>query len=111
MKSSPEITLFRSKDGAVELNVQLNTDTIWLSLNHLSELFGKDKSFISRHLRNAFKEGELQREATVAKNATVQIEGGRTISRDIEFFNLDAIISVGYRVNSKRGTEFRIWAT
>src|SRR5437667_8407339 len=77
----------------------------------MAELFGRDKSVISRHLRNVFASGELEREATVAKNATVQREGGREVAREVEFFNLDAILSVGYRVNSKRGTQFRIWAT
>lgn len=77
----------------------------------MAELFGQDKSVISRHLRNVFQSGELEREATVAKNATVQKEGRRSVTREIEFFNLDAILSVGYRVNSKRGTQFRIWAT
>ncbi len=77
----------------------------------MAELFGRDKSVISRHLRNIYKSGELERDATVAKNATVQKEGGRRVTRQIEWYNLDAIISVGYRVNSKRGTRFRIWAT
>ena len=74
-------------------------------------MFNRDKSVISRHLNNIFKTGELRRQAAVAKNATVQTEGSRTVSRNIEYFNLDAIISVGYRVNSKPCTEFRIWAT
>jgi len=77
----------------------------------MTELFGRDMSVISRHLRKIFQSGELKREATVAKNATVQSEGGREVVREIEFFNLDAILSVGYRVNSTRGTQFRIWAT
>ena len=111
MRKSKDIVLYKSSDGSIKLDVQLEEETVWLSLNQLSDLFGRDKSVISRHLRNIFKEKELDRDATVAKNATVQNEGGRTVSRDIEFFNLDAIISVGYRVNSKRGTEFRIWAT
>lgn len=74
-------------------------------------LFNRDKSVISRHLRNIYKEGELSQAATVAKNATVQIEAGKKVQRDIDFYNLDAIISVVYRVNSKQGTQFRIWAT
>lgn len=106
-----ELILYRSKDGAIQLDAQLEKETIWLSLNQLSLLFERDKSVVSRHLRNVYKEGELSREATVAKNATVQNEAGREVTRNIEYFNLDAIISVGYRVNSKRGTEFRIWAT
>lgn len=110
-KTNAELVLYRSRDGSVQLDVQLEQDTIWLTLNQLATLFERDKSVVSRHLRNIYKEGELVREATVAKNATVQNEAGRSVVRDIEYYNLDAIISVGYRVNSKRGTEFRIWAT
>ena len=106
-----ELVLYRSEDGTIQLDAQLERETIWLSLNQLADLFGRDKSVISRHLRNVYKEGELDRKATVAKNATVQNEAGREVVRNIEYYNLDAIISVGYRVNSKRGTEFRIWAT
>lgn len=106
-----ELVLYTSADGTVRLDIQLEQETVWLSLNQLAELFGRDKSVISRHLRNIYQEGELDRQATVAKNATVQSEAGRSVVRDIEYYNLDAIISVGYRVNSKRGTEFRIWAT
>ncbi|MBK5213675.1 MAG: virulence RhuM family protein [Flavobacteriaceae bacterium] len=95
----------------MDVQVKFDKETVWLSLNQISDLFDKDKSVISRHLNNIFKEGELERKATVAKNATVQIEGEREVVRNIEFFNLDVIISVGYRVNSKKGTQFRIWAT
>ena len=109
--NSSELVLYKSKDGIIRMDVQLEQETIWLSLNQLAKLFGRDKSVISRHLRNIYKESELDRKATVAKNATVQNEAGRSVTRHIEFYNLDAIISVGYRVNSKRGTEFRIWAT
>ena len=106
-----EIVVFEAPDGEIRVDVRLEQDTVWLSLTQLAELFGRDKSVISRHLRNVFTTGELEREATVAKNATVQHEGDREVVREIEYFNLDAIISVGYRVNSKRGTQFRIWAT
>lgn len=106
-----ELVLYKSADGTVRLDVQLEKETIWLSLNQVSTLFERDKSVISRHLRNIYHEGELDRRATVAKNATVQTEAGRSVVRDIEYYNLDAVISVGYRVNSKRGTDFRIWAT
>lgn len=106
-----ELVLYTSADGTVRLDIQLEQETVWLSLNQLAELFGRDKSVISRHLRNIYQEGELDRRATVAKNATVQSEAGRSVLRAIEYYNLDAVISVGYRVNSKRGTEFRIWAT
>ncbi|NMW19709.1 MAG: virulence factor [Chlorobiaceae bacterium] len=82
-----------------------------LSLNQLSDLFGRDKSFLSKHLRNIYDSCELGRKTTVAFFTTVQKKGGRQIERQIEYFNLDAIISVGYRVNSKQGTQFRIWTT
>jgi prophage maintenance system killer protein len=93
------------------VDVQLDQDTVWLSISQMAELFGRDNSVIGKHLRRIFADGELDRAATAAKNAAVQLEGGREILRDVEFFNLDAILSVGYRVNSKRGTQFRIWAT
>ena len=93
------------------LEVRLEKDTVWLSLNQLVDLFERDKSVISRHLLNIFKSKELDKASTVAYFATVQKEGDRIIERNIEYFDLDAIISVGYRVNSKRGTQFRIWAT
>jgi len=103
-----EILLYQSADAGPVLDVRLERDTVWLTLNHLAELFGRDKSVISRHLRNVFKEGELMHAAVVAKNATTAADGK---TYQVEYFNLDAIISVGYRVNSLRGTQFRIWAT
>jgi len=109
--SSGEIVVYEAPDGSAQVDVRLDQETVWLSLNQIAELFGRDKSVISRHLRNVFATGELEREGTVAKNATVQTEGDREVVRHIEFFNLDAILSVGYRVNSKRGTQFRLWAT
>jgi len=106
-----EIEIFQTEDGAVELNVQLENETVWLNQAQMVELFGRDKSVISRHIRNIYATEELSKEATVAKNATVQQEGGRVITREIDYYNLDMIISVGYRVNSKRGIQFRQWAT
>jgi prophage maintenance system killer protein len=106
-----EVVVYEAPDGQVRVEVRLERDTVWLSLTQMAHLFGRDKSVVSRHLRNIFASGELERKATVARNATVQLEGGREVVREIEFFNLDAILSVGYRVNSKRGTQFRIWAT
>jgi hypothetical protein len=106
-----EIILYQSGELAEHIEVKLDEDTVWLTLNQIAQLFNRDKSVISRHLKNIYKEGELSQEATVAKNATVQIESGRKVKRDIDYYNLDAIISVGYRVNSKQGTQFRIWAT
>ncbi len=106
-----EIILYQSDELPEHIEVRLDEETVWLTLNQISQLFNRDKSVISRHLRNIYKEGELNQEKTVAKNATVQIEAGRTVKRDIDYYNLDAILSVGYRVNSKQGTQFRIWAT
>ena len=103
--------LYGGDDGKVHVKVLMHEETIWLPLAQLAELFNVDKSGISRHLKNIYETGELSQEATVANFATVQIEGGREIKRNIEFYNLDAIIVVGYRVNSKRATQFRIWAT
>lgn len=105
-----EIILYETSDHSVKLNVNTDGDTVWLSMEQLTDLFERDKSTISRHIRNVFKEGELERAATVAKFATVQTEGDREITRYIEYYNLDVIISVGYRVKSQRGVEFRKWA-
>jgi prophage maintenance system killer protein/prophage antirepressor-like protein len=109
MKATSEIVIYDGGEARVEVRVE--HENVWLSLQQLADLFGRDKSVISRHLRNIFASGELDREATVAKNATVQREGEREVVRDIEYFNLDVIISVGYRVNSTRATRFRQWAT
>ena len=109
--SGGDIVLYTTKDGRTAVDVRLVQDTIWISLNQIATLFDRDKSVISRHLRNIFETKELDRKSTVAFFATVQQEGGHPVERQIEFFNLDAILSVGYRVNSRRGTEFRIWAT
>lgn len=106
-----EVALFEAPDGQIRLDVRLDRETVWLSLNQMADLFDIDKSVISRHLRNIFAAGELDRSATVAKNATAQKEGEREVVREIEYFDLDAILSAGYRVNSRRGTQFRIWAT
>ena len=103
--------LYTNDDGEVKVDVLLKDETIWLTINQMAELFGIDKSGISRHIKNIYDTGELQEEATVAKIATVQQEGTRQVTRNLEFYNLDMIISVGYRVNSIRGTHFRIWAT
>lgn len=105
------IEIFTSPDGKIRIEVQFEGDSFWLSLNQIAGLFGKDNSVISRHLKNIYREGELIRDATVAKIATVQAEGNRKVTRELEYYNLDAILSVGYRVNSKRGTQFRQWTT
>lgn len=106
-----DVVIYQTDDGLAKLEVQLNQETVWLNLNQMTTLFERDKSVISRHLNAIFKSDELNREATVAKNATVQTEGGREVTRSIDYFNLDVIISVGYRVNSKSGIQFRQWAT
>ncbi len=110
-KPGGEVIIFQTEDAQVRLQVRLDGQTAWLSLNQIAELFQRDKSVISKHLKSIFEEGELSAKATVANFATVQTEGGRPVTRNIEFYNLDAIIAVGYRVKSVRGTQFRIWAT
>lgn len=106
-----DVVIYQAKNGAIELRGDYSHETVWATLDQIAEVFGRDKSVISRHLANIYKEGELDKRTTVAKNATVQIEGGRSVERNIEYYNLDAIISVGYRVNSKTATQFRQWAT
>jgi prophage maintenance system killer protein len=103
-----EVILYRAKDGTIALDVRLEKETIWLNLNQIAILFDRDKSVISRHLNNIFKYNELDRNSVVAFFATTAADGK---NYQVEYFNLDAILSVGYRVNSKRGTQFRIWAT
>ncbi len=110
-KKEQKPVIYQAKGGAIELRGDAQTETLWANLNQIAELFERDKSVISRHIKNIFKSGELSEEATVAKIATVQKEGGRSVKREIEHFNLDVIISVGYRVDSKNATQFRIWAT
>jgi prophage maintenance system killer protein len=105
-----EIKIFKSKDGNTEIQVKLDNDTVWLNQYQLEDLFHTDRSSINRHISNIFKSKELKEKSTCAFFAQVQTEGGREVTRKIKFYNLDLIISVGYRVNSKRGTEFRIWA-
>lgn len=106
-----EIIMYQTDDGISKINVNMYDETVWLSLDQMAELFQRDKSTISRHIKNVFEDGELIRESTVAKFATVQNEGERLVERNIEYYNLDVIISVGYRVKSQRGVQFRIWAT
>ena len=110
--NTSEIILYQP-DNSIRLEVRVEHETVWLSLNQIAYLFDRDKSVISRHIKNIFEEEELLIDstvATVANYATVQIEGERAIERFIEYYNLDVIISVGYRVKSKRGTQFRQWA-
>jgi hypothetical protein len=98
-------------DGELELNVSVENESVWLNRNQISELFGRDIKTIGKHISNVFKDKELEIYSTVAKFATLQNEGGREVKRDIEYYNLDVIISVGYRVKSQKGVKFRQWAT
>jgi len=110
-KNPPEpadFLLYQTEDGQTRLEVAFRGETCWLTLNQLAELFQRDKSVISRHIRNLFDEGELTRESVVANFATTAVDGK---TYQVDYFNLDVIISVGYRVKSHRGTQFRIWAT
>src|SRR5665647_3687665 len=106
-----EILLYNTPNGGVKVEIYLQNETIWLTQQKIADLFGVDRSVVTKHLTNIYAESELNKEATCAKIAQVQLEGNRTVSRQIEYYNLDAIISVGYRVNSSQATAFRIWAT
>ncbi len=108
--NNSEIQIFTSKDGKTEIQVTLENETVWLNQYQLESLFQTNRTSINRHISNIYKTEELDKESTCAKFAQVQKEGNREIKRQIQYYNLDVIISVGYRVNSKRGTEFRIWA-
>ncbi|MFA5776259.1 MAG: virulence protein RhuM/Fic/DOC family protein [Patescibacteria group bacterium] len=110
-KKSNQLVIYQTRSGSIELKSDIKAETIWASLDQIAAVFGRDKSVISRHINNILETGELGKRATVAKIATVQTEGGREISRKIEYFNLDMILSVGYRVNSVQATLFRKWAT
>jgi len=104
-----EVLIF--KDGEIELPVKWEKETIWLTQKQIAELFGVQKAAISKHLKNIFTTNELDEESTVSKMETVQKEGNRVVKRVLDYYNLDAIIAVGYRVNSKKATKFRQWAT
>ena len=106
-----QILLYQTSDGESRIEVRLEGETVWLNLEQMAELFQRNKSTISRHIKNVFEEGELNADSTVAFFATVQTEGRRKVERDIAFYNLNMIISVGYRVHSYRGVQFRMWAT
>jgi len=103
--------LYSTPNGGVKVDVFLEGETVWLTQEKIALLFGVDRSVVTKHLQNIYSDSELVKEATCAKIAQVQKEGNRTVARNIEFYNLDAIISVGYRVNSTKATQFRIWAT
>ena len=106
-----EVVIYKAKSGDICLDVKLAKETAWLSQKQMAVLFDKDIRTVSEHIQNVFNEGELERESTIRKFRIVQVEGKRHIERDVDFYNLDVIISVGYRVKSKRGTQFRVWAT
>jgi prophage maintenance system killer protein len=106
-----EVLIYATESGQTHVSVRLDAETVWLTQEQMAALFGRERSVVTKHLRNVFKEGELDATATCAKFAHVQNEGGRSVTRDIEYYNLDVIISVGYRVKSTQGVQFRQWAT
>lgn len=107
MDNKGEVVIYQTEDGLSKLEVNLQNETVWLTIDQMAELFQRDKSTISRHIKNVFSEGELERDSVVAFFATTASDGK---TYNVEYFNLDVIISVGYRVKSQRGTQFRIWA-
>ena len=111
LEPGTEFRLYTAPNGTVKVQVLVSNETIWLTQKRIAEMFGVGVAAISKHLDNIYASGELQREATVSILETVQLEGARNVSRSIEYYNLDAVISVGYRVNSSKATQFRIWAT
>jgi hypothetical protein len=106
-----EFLIYQTEDGRTRIQVRLEDETVWLTQKLMAELFQKDVRTINEHIGNIYDEGELTPEATIRKFRIVQTEGARQVSREVDFYNLDVIISVGYRVKSHRGTQFRIWAT
>lgn len=106
-----EVVLYQAADGKVSLDVRLERESLWLSQRQMSQLFDKDTDTIGLHLRNIYGDGELEESSTTEESSVVQTEGKRQVRRQVRLYNLDAIISVGYRVNSRSGTQFRIWAT
>lgn len=111
MQENNAIEIYVSADGIAEVQVQFDHDTVWLNRQQMAELFGRDVKTIGKHIGNVFQERELDKSSTVANFAIVQTEGERNVQRQVEHYNLDVIISVGYRVKSQQGTQFRIWAT
>jgi len=110
LNGNNKLIIYQPKEGISTLEVRLEQETVWLTQNQMAELFDKNRRTITEHIRNIYKEQELQKNSTSRKFQLVQNESGRNITRNVEHYNLDVIISVGYRVKSKRGTQFRIWA-
>lgn len=111
MENNTDILIYQTEDGKTVIETRMENETVWLTQAQMCELFQKSKATISEHIKNVFEEGELEKKATVRKFRTVQWEGDRQVERNLDYYNLDVIISVGYRVKSHRGTQFRIWAT
>ena len=111
MNRNNQIIIYQTEDGQTQVDVRMENETVWLTQAQMAELFQTDRTSIVRHINNIYKVEELERESTCAKIAQVQMEGHRTVTRQIPYFNLDMIISVGYRVNAKRGVQFRRWAS
>jgi len=111
MNNKGEIIIYQNEQGNLKIDVRLENETVWLTQEQMVQLFGKTKSTISEHVKNIYQEKELEKLSTVRKFRTVRFEGNRDVERDLEYYNLDVIISVGYRVKSQQGTQFRIWAT
>ena len=110
MNDNNAIIIYQTEDGQTQVDVRMENETVWLTQAQMAELFQTDRTSIVRHINNIYKVEELERESTCAKIAQVQMEGNRKVTRSIPYFNLDMIISVGYRVNAKRGVKFRQWA-
>ena len=106
-----EFLLYTTPNQNIKVEVFLHNESLWLTQERIAELFGVDRTVITKHIKNIYNEQELQEDSTSAKIAQVQIEGNRTVKRAVKYYNLDAIIAVGYRVNSLKATQFRIWAT
>ena len=110
MTNEDQIVIYQTKDGNTQLDIRLKEDTVWLTQKQMAFLFDKNNMTINEHIKNIYQEGELEEKPTIRKSLIVQTEGKRKVKREINFYNLDVIISVGYRVKSKQGTQFRIWA-
>jgi len=109
--NTDEIIIYQNSEGNIKIDVRLEDDTVWLTQEQIANLFGKGRSTITEHIGNVYKENELLEISTRRNFRQVRKEGERNVERDIEYYNLDVIISVGYRVKSQKGTQFRIWAT